>query len=73
MRGREALRGLLQDGKVTMHPQDDGSYVAEFGFLPMVIVEAGRKANAIVRTRAGHDPDSAMPVMPRPTPPGLVN
>ena len=38
MRGREALRGVLQEGRITMHPVSDGAYVAEFGFLALTAV-----------------------------------
>lgn len=38
MRGREVLRGVLQDGRITMHPLGDGAYVAEFGFLALAAV-----------------------------------
>jgi hypothetical protein len=45
MRGRETLRGVLHDGKVTMFPQDDGSYVAEVGFQTLATLGGCRMSS----------------------------
>jgi hypothetical protein len=36
LRAREALRRLFVDGRVVLHPQPEGHYVAEGRFLPLV-------------------------------------
>lgn len=36
LRAREALRRLFADGRVVLHPQPEGHYVAEGRFLPLV-------------------------------------
>jgi DNA invertase Pin-like site-specific DNA recombinase len=38
LRAREALREVFADGKIVVHPQSDGSYVAEATFLPLAAV-----------------------------------
>ena len=40
---REALRRALQDGKLVMHPQPDGSYVADSMILPLRLGPRTRK------------------------------
>jgi site-specific DNA recombinase len=54
MRGREALRSVLHDGKVTMFPQDDGSYVADVGFQTFATLggsRMSRDAEEVGRTK----------------------
>lgn len=41
LRGREALRGVLREGKIVMRPQGDSAYLAEFDFLALVAVGGG--------------------------------
>lgn len=43
---REALRQLFRDGRVTLTPQEDGSYLARGEFLPLVALSATQRANA---------------------------
>ena len=38
LRAREALRRIFVDGRVTMTPQPDGSYLVTGTFLPLVAV-----------------------------------
>lgn len=40
-RAREMLRGVFEHGRIVMHPQDDGSYVARAGFMPLSAIGAG--------------------------------
>jgi hypothetical protein len=39
---REALRHLLLDGRLTLHPQDDGTYRVESVIFPMRLQPSGR-------------------------------
>jgi hypothetical protein len=55
MRGREAHRGVLHDGKVTMFSQDDGSYVAVAGFQTFATLSGpgiSNDAEELGRTRS---------------------
>lgn len=45
-RGREALRNVLEHGKITMQPNNDGTYRAEFGFLALTAVGAAGQLGA---------------------------
>lgn len=38
LRAREALRRLFVDGRVVLHPQPEGHYIAEGRFLPLVVL-----------------------------------
>ena len=40
---REAVRLLFEDGKITLHPGDDGIYTAEASFLPLNAKRLARK------------------------------
>jgi hypothetical protein len=47
LRAREALRRLFVDGRVVLHPQPEGHYIAEGRFLPLVVLtEAPAAAHA---------------------------
>jgi hypothetical protein len=35
---REALRAIFKDGRIVMHPQADGTYIARTEILPLVLV-----------------------------------
>jgi hypothetical protein len=41
VRAREALRGLFEDGRIEMHPSEDGGYVAKATLLPLAAVISG--------------------------------
>jgi hypothetical protein len=38
---REALRGVFENGRVEMHPGEDGTYVAKATFLPFAAITIG--------------------------------
>jgi len=35
---REALRAIFKDGRIVMHPQADGTYLARTEILPLVLI-----------------------------------
>lgn len=39
VRAREALRGLLRDGQIVLHPPEDGIYEARAEVLPVVLLK----------------------------------
>lgn len=41
VRGREALRALFEDGRITLQPGPDGTVIAEAVFLPLVAISSG--------------------------------
>jgi DNA invertase Pin-like site-specific DNA recombinase len=41
VRAREALRGVFDNGRIEMHPTEDGGYVAKATFLPLAAVGEG--------------------------------
>jgi len=47
-RGREELRRLFRDGRITLIPQPDGFYITRSEILPLVLL-----ANANVQTPPG--------------------
>lgn len=57
LRAREALRTVFEGGRIAVHPQPDGSYVAEGTFLPLV-------AMASVRTTEGNHTRGAAVTVP---------
>jgi hypothetical protein len=38
VRAREALRGIFQNGRIELHPCEDGTYLAKATFLPLAAV-----------------------------------
>ncbi|MFO0617263.1 MAG: recombinase family protein [Polyangiaceae bacterium] len=50
---REALRKLFKGGRITMLPQEDGSYLARGEFLPLVALSAAENTNAPGRKAGG--------------------
>jgi hypothetical protein len=69
LRAREALRRLFVDGRVVLHPQRDGHYVAEGRFLPLVALSetpaaALRADNRDARTALGPNRSSIAPPAP---------
>lgn len=58
LRAREALRGLFENGRISVHPRPDGSYVVKGTFLPLVAVANGAprtRRRATARTRDAFD------------------
>jgi hypothetical protein len=51
VRGREALRGVFENGQIAMHPDEDGTYKAKATFLPFATIATGDLA-----TRVGDEP-----------------
>jgi site-specific DNA recombinase len=52
LRAREALRAVFEDGRITVHPRADESYVAEGTFLPLIAIadpSAGARHGATTR------------------------
>jgi len=41
VRAREALRGVFENGRIEMHPGEDGTYTGRATFLPLAAVVAG--------------------------------
>ena len=41
VRAREALRGVFENGRIAIHPAEDGTYVAKATFLPLAAIVAG--------------------------------
>lgn len=41
VRAREALRSIFENGRIEMHPGEDGTYVAKATFLPFAAVATG--------------------------------
>jgi hypothetical protein len=46
MAAREALRQLLGEGQIVLHPEPDGGYRAESTIFPLRLPPSGRRRNA---------------------------